>query len=516
MKKYIDKIKSSNMFLPIMTALVTGLICHMYMLTHNFMTYDGLWNQYSPQDMITSGRQFLTYFAHISSDYDLHYLNGILSIFFLSITAGILTEILGIKGKAERMVTAALVVSFPTLASLFTCMFTADAYMLALLISTLAIYLIKRYRFGWIAAIFMMGLGLGVYQAFFSFAVTLCMFSVLIMILDNEDIKKILMTILRMGLSVVGAYAFYVISLKVMMNIKGADGLGYQGTDKLTSFSPDWIMSGLKAAYSMFYSFPVRTSVFRNGITLELATLIMVIAGVGLTVYLFIKKGAYKKWYSYLLALLIICVLPLGINMVNIMSQDIYYNMMVKWSWILPFVYVITLSDRVRPEIDKDSKITFKEVFKKQWLSIIVVITTFVMVYNFIVISNIAYYNMNERYEKSYAFALRIVDRFEQMEDYKAGDKIALLGGIPREYPSTDITVKDVEYYTGSSGDLIYSSSTAFASFIYHYLNVTVTTLTFDEEMELVRTEEFENMPCFPDEASIQKINGVWVIKING
>jgi hypothetical protein len=209
-------------------------------------------------------------------------------------------------------------------------------------------------------------------------------------------------------------------------------------------------------------------------------------------------------------------VLPLGINMVNIMSQDIYYNMMVKWSWILPFVYVITLSDRVRPEIDKDSKITFKEVFKKQWLSIIVVITTFVMVYNFIVISNIAYYNMNERYEKSYAFALRIVDRLEQMEDYKAGDKIALLGGIPREYPSTDITVKDVEYYTGSSGDLIYSSSTAFASFIYHYLNVTVTTLTFDEEMELVRTEEFENMPCFPDEASIQKINGVWVIKING
>ena len=47
-------------------------------------------------------------------------------------------------------------------------------------------------------------------------------------------------------------------------------------------------------------------------------------------------------------------------------------------------------------------------------------------------------------------------------------------------------------------------------------VHVTVTTLTFDEEMELVGTEEFENMPCFPDAQSIQKINGIWVIKING
>ena len=51
--------------------LLVGLIAHLPAMTHNLPTYDTFWNIYSNQDMITSGRQFLTFACGLSSFYNL-------------------------------------------------------------------------------------------------------------------------------------------------------------------------------------------------------------------------------------------------------------------------------------------------------------------------------------------------------------------------------------------------------------------------------------------------------------
>jgi hypothetical protein len=38
----------------------------------------------------------------------------------------------------------------------------------------------------------------------------------------------------------------------------------------------------------------------------------------------------------------------------------------------------------------------------------------------------------------------------------------------------------------------------------------------FEKQIEIGGTEEFLEMPCFPEKGSIRQIDGVWIIKING
>ena len=148
-------------------------------------------------------------------------------------------------------------------------------------------------------------------------------------------------------------------------------------------------------------------------------------------------------------------------------------------------------------------------------LSCAAVIASLGLSYQFMLMDNIAYFNMNERYEKTYSLCLRIADRLEQTPGFEHGMPVAILGGVPA-YPSTDTTRDDLIGYFGVTSDYAIGSTEHFAEFMSHYMNITLNTITFEEELELVETEEFKNCPKFPDEGCIMQIDGVWVIKING
>ena len=151
-----------------------GLLTYGYILTHHFLTYDSLWNLYSDQDMISSGRQFLTYVCSISSDYDLPFFNGILAIFYLSITSVFLVEIFHMKSDITIALAAGLLVTFPSVISTFCYTFTIDGYMLALLLATIAFWVTDRKKFGCIPGALLLSISLGIYQAYLSFLMILC------------------------------------------------------------------------------------------------------------------------------------------------------------------------------------------------------------------------------------------------------------------------------------------------------------------------------------------------------
>ena len=141
-----------------------------------------------------------------------------------------------------------------------------------------------------------------------------------------------------------------------------------------------------------------------------------------------------------------------------------------------------------------------------------------VLIFQFGIVANIIAFNMNERYEKTYAICVRMVDRLEQTEGYETGTKVALLGGVldASYYPDTDITQGDLVGYFGVSGTMCIGDTAKFAEFSEHYLNVTIKTIPLSEELQIAQTEEFAQMPKFPAEGSIGFIGDVLVIKWNG
>ena len=79
------------------SCMVIGLLTYGYLMSNHFLTHDSMWNLYSDQNMITSGRQFLQFACGISSYYDLPWFNGLLAIFYLAITSVLVVEGLGIR-----------------------------------------------------------------------------------------------------------------------------------------------------------------------------------------------------------------------------------------------------------------------------------------------------------------------------------------------------------------------------------------------------------------------------------
>lgn len=493
------------------SAIICGLISYGYFLTHHFLTYDSMWNLYSDQNMISSGRQFLMFACKISSDYDLPWLNGLLAILYLALASIMLVKLLKVEGRVTAILIAGFTVMFPSVTSTFAYSFTVDGYMLAVLLSVVAVYITEHYKYGFVAAIFVLGFSIGIYQAYFSYAIILCIVVLLLKMLDGEEFKKLLCLAGKFAVMGIFAYVFYVVSLKIMLKLEGEALSGYQGTESVTSFSLKGIPTGLKTAFWSFIDFARWGNVLTTTVPMKLAFILLAISSAVLFVYLFIKKSIYKNVGILVFTLLLLCLIPFGATTVAIISPDTYVHLLIRMPWALLFVFAVTLGEKVsvcENAFGKCLLCTKKTAY----------VFAFVMLLEFAVVANIAGFNMNERYEKTYATCVRIADRLEQMEGYKTGMPVAILGGYPNKenYPSTDITKNVLNGYFGVDGELCVNSTAKYAEFMSHYLNVTVTTADAATEEAIAASEEFKEMENFPSSESIRKIDGVWVIRING
>ena len=231
MKKGIQRIEPQHKA-AFFGSLFLGLICHMTVMTHNYLTYDSLWNLYSDQNMISSGRQFLQYFCAPTSYFNLPWLNGLVAIFFLSLTAVLVVSLLSIKNKPIAFLAGGLLATFPAITGTFSYAYTIDGYMIALFFAALSVYLTKKLKWGFFAGIILLGLSIGVYQSYYSVAILLAVFVLLLDLLEEKvEKKEFLKNCLRLAGMGIGAYAFYVLTLKVMLKLTDSSLSGYQGSD---------------------------------------------------------------------------------------------------------------------------------------------------------------------------------------------------------------------------------------------------------------------------------------------
>lgn len=491
------------------SGIIIGLLSYGYFMSNHFLTYDSMWNLYSDQNMITSGRQFLQYACGISSYYDLPWLNGLLAIFYLAVTSILVIEGLGIKSHINSVLTAGIIITFPSVISTFGYSYTVDGYMLAALLATLAFFLAERKKWGFLPGAVILGVALGIYQAFLSFTIILCVLRLLLDILDNVKIKEILIKGIKFVGMGIASYIFYLVTLNIMLKFQNVQLSGYQGVDSVGKISLSTIPVGLKAAFTNFINFARWANVLTTTESMKLAFVGLILSGVTLFCFLFISKKCYKNIGNILITAGCVIVIPFGATAVSIISPDTFYHLLLRGCWCLFFVFILALSERLT--ISKSELINrIKKV-----VVIIVSLLSIILIFEFSKMANIAGYNQNERYEKSYGLCIRILDRLEQTPGYEHGMPVAILGGMP-DYPSTDITKEDLSGYFGVTGDYVIGSTEYFAEFMSHYMNITLNTIGLEEELKLVETEEFKECTKFPDENCIIRINDVWVIKLNG
>lgn len=508
------------------TVFILGLLIHFPVMAGDYPNHDGLASMYFDQNMITSGRWFLMAACGVSSYFALPWVIGLLSLFFLGIGAAALVEFLEIKNELGIMLLGGLLVSFPALASTYAYMFTADGYMLALCLVFFAVMLTKKREWGFIPGGISLAFSMGTYQSYLSFAILLSMYGCLMILLGEASAQKKLKNMLHylyMGLTGVGLY--YVI-LQILLRLQGKELDTYQGINSMTSGGGFSVAEKFFRIYQDFLAFTGNGNVLYNN-TISFAALgLLGAAAFILLVRLMIRRKYFKKWYFYLICPAVIVMVPVAFNVILLISPEVTYHLLMRYQWSLLPVLLLgfllrygflqtELSGQFSPLHRRDAKVLKKPSvicnIVLQWAVLAAVVT---LILHYGVTDNIAYFNLQKKYEKTYAYCLRLADRMEQTKGYYAGMPVAMIGVQNKEnLPETDITGSVTSNMIGMTGDYLIYTDNNYQAFMKHYLGVTIN-LVADEEMERIyTTQEYQALNSFPQEGSMKVVDGILYIK---
>lgn len=493
-KTVIEKIRNikTEWKLAWVTTVVLGLLIHMPVLLGDYPNHDGLASMYFDQNMITSGRWFLTVACGFSSYFTLPWLIGILSLCFLGVGAAALVSFLGIQKESHVVLVSALLVSFPALASTYAYIFTADGYMLALAMILVALYVTKTYRFGFVWGGILIAFSMGCYQSYLAFAMILAIYGVWqIYLEEKKGFWKESLHYVYMG--VLGVALYYII-LRILLLVEGKKLSSYQGIEDMTETAKVSFSQQLLHIYKDFLGFAGNGRVLMQNLLGAGCMLVLL----GFALWSLGKAGMLKKWQTYVLTFVSIVAFPICANMILLVSPGVTYHLLMRYQYVLIPILLIALIDR-------------QDMGK--WQSIATFMAG-ILVLQYAVADNIAYSNLQKKYEKTYGYCLRLLDRMEQTEGYETGMPVAMVGVINTEhYPKTDLTGKVTDSMIGMNGDFLVYTDDNYQSFFANYLGATIE-LVDDEKMEeIYHSAIYQAMPSFPENGCTQVVDGILYVK---
>lgn len=492
------------------STFLTGFFCHLYIFTNSMYNNDDIRNLYVSQDRTDLGRWLLTYAAGISSFFSLPVVNGILSLLFLGFTSILLVRMFDLKNTCGIILLSGLLVTFPSVACIFAYMFTADAYFISCFLAVLAAYLVtrKEHKWYWIAAAVCLCCSVGIYQAYLTFVLLLLLiffFCALLRPRQYSD-RDIFLLLIRYVLMLGAGMAAYYLFLTIALHAKQTALSSYQGISQSGSLNFHDILLRVRLIFQDFISFfkPGQILAYNKWMFAAMLVCIALLAVFFITLYC--KNKIYRSPLRNGCLILSILAIPFCANTIYLISADVNYHLVMRHSWCLLFIAVLVLFEYAAPCFG----LTKQKLL--EWASFAAL---FLVIWNYILLTNIAYFNMNFRYEKTYALCIKIMDRIEQSEEYDSHRPIAFIGNYSKTYKmpaATDL----LEPMTGMKGPRIFDgSSRCYLPFFQNCLGEDITVATPEEEEALKATPEFQEMPRFPNDGSIRVINDITVVKLN-
>lgn len=498
-------------------AYVIGLLIHMPVLLSDIPNHDGLGSMYFDQNMITSGRWFLTVACGFSSYFTIPWVIGLLGLLFLALAAVALTALLELKDTVSIILTSGLLVSFPALASTFAYVFTMDGYMLALLLAVLSVLCTKKWKMGFLPGAVCLAFSMGTYQAYLPFAILLCIYEVLLVFMGADAEPdgargavrplrkfrtKLQLSLRYLYMGVLGVILYYVL-LRVLLLVQGKELASYQGINGMEGGASVFSLSSVAHMYRDFLSFTVKGNVLFNNVY-SLAALLVLVCAAALVLG---RQALQRKWWKcpgfFVIIALAAVILPLATNVILLISPEVTYHLLMRYQWVVYLILLVAFVNRFAGEDRKG--------IAAQWCT---VIAAFVMVFNYAVTDNIGYSNLQKRYEKTYAYCVRLLDRIEQTEGYYQGIPIAMVGVVGyNPFPETDITLSVTSNMIGLNGDTLLYTGENYQVFIQNYLGATLNIMTPEEMEDIYFSQEYIEMESFPAASSVKVVDGIMYVK---
>ena len=496
-KFYKTKIKKEYKIAFIVTFLIAIMI-HMYKFTNNLPNADAIFNSYHNQDMTRLGRWSLSTACSISSYFDLPWVIGILSCFYIALTVVVIVAIFKVKNPIVIGIIGGLLASSPATIDTLKFLYTADGYMLAMFLAALAVYLsrIEEKRVSRkIIACILICISCGIYQAYVNFALILVLCKVIEIIIENKHSKKeCLIWLIEQVLIYIIALSLYYVIWKLLLKYSNNQPYDYLGIADVGSFGLKHIIYGairvIKTFIKYFFLWDYGKPIIVQYVVYNILFFVLVLFIIVITI---VKKKTYKqRWALVLYILSLILIIPCS-SFWHFTSLDltiwVYTPRMLQCYTIL-YIFAVILYERYANKI-------FKNIF-----AILMVLIIF---YNAI-IANITYFCLEDTYKRTYADGLEMMIRINEVaSDREEIDEILFLGSKKYINGSKFNDKYNVFYRYSIAMNNMYDNFLYDGSHAYIFLRE-----TFGLKYNMSWNNEYKKQ--FFDNPEVQKM-GVWPAK---
>ena len=513
LKKYFNK-ERKTIFL---VTFITSIIVHFQLYSLMITGADNLINNiYHTADVweVMLLRFGLHFVQAIKGNIVSPVLTTLISSMLLGITVILSEDILEIKNKYFKYIIALLFAVAPNISATLTFFYCSDAYILGMFLATLSIYLVKKYENRkWIIAVssLLLAFAIGMYQAYLSVAMCLAIFTLIIYALNKKEFKQIIKSLVRyLIMGVIGVILFYIIS-HVIVSLKGLQVASYSGANEIGLNTILNINKLLPETYKSFFDYYFNDKMIPNTIwgTNIVYTIIFAVILISI-IYIIIKNKVYEKISNVILTLVFVILAPICFGVVEIAVPDVDIHILMACSMI----YIFLLFFKILEILPKAS---ISKVFKY-----IIVICSLIIVWIYTWQDNASYIAMKLIQDQAESTINRIVTQIEELDEYTPEMPVLFIGNMQNnsylDLHNTEIEIKRIYDRTWgfiSEGPIIWwGNVTSWEKLLYECEGVNMKLVSEEESKEILETEEYKNMKCYPKKDSIKVINGTVVVKL--
>lgn len=503
--------------------VVFMLVTHLYMFTNKLVNHDDvnrLINGDTDEVKIQHGRWAGVLLDRISgSSFGIPYILGMLSILAFALTAVMLVSVFRLQSRGIIILCCALLSTFPVSANIFLYSYIADAYFISMLLAIWGIWLLlqgTKLQMG--TGILLLTLSCGTYQAFWCLGMGVLFLYYLLEYLRWADKAKVLGY--RIVKSLVGAAVSLVLYLIINWAIQTFTGYGataYKGLDSMGQFGGViGLLKVIAGAYYEFILFFYWKGFFVNSNVLMVFNILLTLLVIGLMIF----QGSRQKhtmWF-WIGLVLIIGFLPSAFNLVSVVSKNATHTLM-QYAFMLPYLLCLVLLDRFTIQNGK----AFMKKCQKGILAVAFILLG-IIAYKGYLTDNELYFRQQLYFEQAYSYTLRMLSRIEEVPDYDPSVLVALINETPQggdhisilmeNYPEEMLQLNYLKEMAGTEPYTLVKRANDVADFCKYYHGYDLRMADMEDLPSLAESDAFAKMPTYPQEGSMQYIEGVLVIKL--
>lgn len=492
------------------STLIFGLLSYMWFLTNKIVNFDEVACLFGKGSALVVGRWGLPLTSYIFPDVSLPWLWGIATILIFSVTMCMIVNILHIESSILQIILAGACVTFSSQTDIMLFMFTAPSYAVSFFLSVLAVKLFQisgEHKIVLLFSLISEVLSLSIYQAFVAVSAGLLVMILIKKIITEPVLKteQIRIVLARGIFSVLFLAVSMGVYYSITMYLQRNSGVEFDHWANRAIENPSGLFERIWSAYEApFLIFMQGKHGLVRTELVKVLNAVLFLTGYASGFYICLKCDTDRTSRTLLFALLSVVALPLAIGGLYLVLTNSTIHSIVMFGNISYYIFIVMIVDLLKDNL------TGRNILPGA--ANIVTLCLLVVALDNIYFANKIGLKQFMEFENTFALYNSVYTQLQMTDDYDKECKVVIAGDAPR---SNYWWLFGLPEHGKLFGISEFRNNYSRTHFISYYLGYNVKFASDEETRELMLTDEFLDLPCYPDDGYIKRMDDYMVIKFS-